>query len=191
MYMTANRANSRFLWGFVLFLLGITGLSIATGLYFNFDRFMACGSCLIILWPFCLLFFGGVFGLLGGYLLYQDLRNAHRVWRLKSHGICINATIIGFIADWKVQANNQATYKILLSYRDSAGNAFQFRSHNLIQEPDNSIINQTCQVYLNPEVIFEDFYGVFEDKNKNFSHYYVDIDAFLERTCDTNASKAV
>lgn len=177
--MGTENVTGRFLRGFVLVFLGAAGLSVAMACYFNFDRLLANGTCAVILWPFFMTFIG-IFGvLLGAYALYVEIRRGNRVRFLMEHGVAVEATIVAPVADWSAQRHGKPTYRVLLTYREHDGRLMQFKSENLDFNPGDRLVSSTCMVYLNPDVEFEDCYGVFVDENQDFCHYYVDIDSVL------------
>ena len=177
--MAIENVNARFLRGFVFVVLGVAGLSVAMACYFNFDSLLAHGSCVVILWPFFLTF-AGIFGLLSGmYALYVEICHTYRIRNLIEHGIEISAQVVAPVTDWSVQKRGKPTYRVLLSYREHDGRILQFKSRNLEFNPAGKFTSDTCRVYLNPNVDFEDCYGVFVDENHDFCHYYVDIESVL------------
>ncbi|MGI5894196.1 MAG: hypothetical protein ACOX6P_06330 [Candidatus Merdivicinus sp.] len=107
---------------------------------------------------------GGIFFVLGIIFLMIEYRKKQRAQRLLDRGQYLTGEVADFQINYNVTYQSRHPYILLARYQDSNGNTHIFRSWNIYQYPDPSIIGKPVKIYVDGD---------------DFQNYYVDIEEIL------------
>ena len=122
---------------------------------------------------------------MGSALLRHGLSARCNKKKLMRSGYCIDAKVFAVLPDWSVRRGLRSvcTYQIALCGKEPGGRQLMFRSEPFLSDPSGAIESlglERVRVYLNPDMEYEEYYGVFDNTNRNFNEYYVDVGAIRD-----------
>ncbi len=112
---------------------------------------------------------GGIFALLGIIFLLVERRKNRQALRLLEGGRYIEGEIADFQINYNVSLNNRHPMIAVVRYADINGVVHVFRSRNIYQYLDPSLIGKTVKVYV---------------EDDSFQKYYVDMSEALSQTIE-------
>lgn len=116
--------------------------------------------------------FGGVgfiFLILGVIFLVLETRKKRQIRRLIEAGQYIEGEVTDYTINYRITVNNRNPYIAIVRYVDLYGTTHIFKSRNIYQYPDPSIIGRTVKVYV---------------EDDSYTPYYVDMSEILSQVVE-------
>lgn len=119
---------------------------------------------------------GIAFTVLGGvllaatlFLLVYTVFQRKRLQKIVNAGNYIWGEVIEIVPNYNVRVNNRNPFILMVRYQDRYGNIHIFRSGNLKNYPDHSVIGKQVKIY-------------YEDES--YKHYYIDLEGVLPKVIE-------
>lgn len=109
---------------------------------------------------------GSIFFILGVIFLILEGRKRRQIYRLLETGQYIEGEITDYKVNFNVTINNRHPYIVIARYLDPYGATHIFKSRNIYQYLEPSIIGRTVKIYV---------------EDDTYSPYYVDMSEILSQ----------
>lgn len=112
---------------------------------------------------------GGSFVVLTLVLLVCTAFHRKHMQKIVDAGNYVWGEITEIITNYNVRVNNRCPFVLLVRYQDHSGKIHIFRSRNLKNYPDRSVIGKQVKVYY---------------ENESYKHYYIDLEGVLPKVIE-------